>query len=105
MIQCSRHICQADSAEVYFKGLLYLDLSVPFVPSSVLDKKIALRSPIITYPILSACNSITSYKIFPTWMGSTMSATNIMMTTKSCEGQICGVTSPKPTVEKVTTQK
>lgn len=34
-----------------------------------------------------------------------MSATNIMMTTKSCEGQICGVTSPKPTVEKVTTQK
>lgn len=28
-----------------------------------------------------------------------------MMTTKSCEGQICGVTSPKPTVEKVTTQK
>lgn len=34
-----------------------------------------------------------------------MSATKIMMTTRSCEGQIWGVTSPKPTVEKVTTQK
>lgn len=37
--------------------------------------------------------------------GRTTSATQIMMTTSSWEGQIRGVTSPKPTVEKVTMQK
>lgn len=96
----------ADSAKLFFESFFYSDLSQPIVPSSILhDKKIALHSPIITYLIFPICNSITGYYICPTWIGSTMSATNIMMTTNSCEGQICGVTSPKPTVEKVTTQK
>lgn len=40
-----------------------------------------------------------------TCMGRTMRATQIMTTTSSCEGQMRGVTSPKPTVEKVTMQK
>ena len=40
-----------------------------------------------------------------TWMGRTTSATHIMMTTSSLEGQMLGVTSPNPTVEKVTMQK
>lgn len=59
MIQCSRNICQADSAKEYCQGFLYLDLSVLLAPSSVVDKKIALHSPIIKYLILSA--SITGY--------------------------------------------
>lgn len=40
-----------------------------------------------------------------TCSGSTTSATQMRMTTSSWEGQICGVTSPQPTVEKVTMQK
>ncbi len=40
-----------------------------------------------------------------TCIGRTIRATQIMMTTSSWEGQIWGVTSPNPTVEKVTTQK
>lgn len=41
----------------------------------------------------------------PTCRGSTTRATQIMMTTSSWEGHMRGVTSPKPTVEKVTMQK
>lgn len=41
----------------------------------------------------------------PTCSGSTTSATQIMTTTSSWDGQILGVTSPYPTVEKVTMQK
>ncbi len=40
-----------------------------------------------------------------TCRGSTTRATQIITTTSSWDGQICGVTSPKPTVEKVTMQK
>lgn len=40
-----------------------------------------------------------------TWIGRTIKATNIMITTSSLEGQMSGTTSPKPTVEKVTMQK
>lgn len=40
-----------------------------------------------------------------TCRGSTTRATQIIMTTSSWDGHMRGVTSPKPTVEKVTMQK
>lgn len=40
-----------------------------------------------------------------TCVGKTTSATPIIITMKSCEGQISGTKSPYPTVENVTTTK
>lgn len=45
------------------------------------------------------------FRHLPTCRGSTTRATQIMMTTSNWEGHMRGVTSPKPTVEKVTMQK
>lgn len=43
--------------------------------------------------------------MFYTCVGKTIRATPIIMTMKSCEGQISGTKSPYPTVENVTTTK
>lgn len=70
-----------------------------FLVSTV--KVLELKSCLITIVLIH----VEKCLIPLTCRGSTTRATQIITTTSSWDGQICGVTSPKPTVEKVTMQK